>query len=1655
MNGWRRRASRGLALTLAATAAAGGAVVAVQAPAAANDNMLWVGKIGETHGTFGANAVVRIWGDLRVKTFGCPEDGVNDFVYPTSNVYVVAPGSGTGELTDVTGGRPNTVVQYASVFDDEIIAMTQPGGTLPEGTYDVVFDTCQDGRFDPEDDTVFPNAITVTMPAVLPAADDALSSLKNASHAEYESWKNARSVMNAVWKQVEKAIKGGCKAGNPWACAMKYANYFGPIKKQFDQLLVNQGLHYLAIYEDPPNTDFKHPIAVPTVEGDGADALAGEVALTKALLDAVEAYKGAQQAGDAEWALVHARTVRDLHDALAAQAAGTSARLQELEDLYDADADDGLKAARDYLSRVRREGLTAAEKHTLRDNGLSRAEVTTFESDLAATLTPRILASDVRSVLAAQRSTHAATINALAEGRSAWAAIVSSLESQSNVPDERPLAAFTAPATAVEGAGFGLNASASRNASAYAWDLDGDRDFDDAAGVSPNVSLSEPGTALVGLRVKDGEGRAAYAWKPVRVTAHGTAPVVSGTPAEHLQTMVIGSSQTFSVAVSDDGGTSPVTWTVDGQPAGTGTTKSWTAPGTVGVHEIVATATDADGHASSFAWDIHVHQPDVDGDGWSSLLDCDETDAAVHPGQIEYLGNGIDDDCDDSSPDAPPGGLTGKLYGWGAASYGALGTGTVTSANHVTPTPVALGDDVVQVEAMNGAGFAVLADGSVRAWGYGDGSIGDGQTVTRFTPVQPVGPGGNGLLTGVRRISASLEHVAATTTNGKVLTWGKQTAGTFGDGSTTITRLYPDYVLNSLGGPALTGVRTVEAGHAEDYALMEDGTVKAWGKVTCLGTSAGVDTPFPTTVPGLTDIKQISTSQAVTLFLRKDGTVLSCGGTDEELGRDWDFGAKSAWKPLPVDGLGKGSGVVDISITGDAAMAMKEDGSVYMWGRNTNAVLAPLFGGGSGVAEVPTQIPLPAGPPAVDIDLSDTATPRVIRADGSLVLWGGNTYGAGGTGQPGFITSPIVLDVAGQTVLQTSGAAWTGFALTRPKDDPELELPASWVKASVADAELSEGGDGAFTVSIDHALLDDVEIGWSLGAGTADESDAVLRSGTVVVPAGQTSATIPVDVIDDAIDEDDETVVLSLTGARLGLTIDRAQAIGTIADNDDAPVVSVEGRSVDEGGTSLTDTPATFRLSKPSGKEVVATYQTVAGSATAGTDYVESSAVIRFAPGETEDVVHLAVNGDAEQEPTETFEVVLTEATNAGVGAKGEVRILDDEVLVVGATGSTVVEGDDVEFTVRVSPAPLAGVEVSVPWKVGSTTGTAVLTADEPSAVVSVPTTDDSEVEAPEPVELELGELVATDGRMVVLGEVEPSFVTDNDQAEDGNQAPVVSAGPAASGLEGAHIALAGTVEDDAPGVTAQWSVTGPCTVLGAGAETSVKCRQTGAYPATLTATDAGGLTATATTTVTVANAAPVPGTVEVDGAGALVAFTDAGADDTHTCRVVWGDGTADGVVTGAASPCVLPHRYSQGSWTARITVTDSDGASFTVQRSVTVEDRAWPWRGFLQPIDNAPAINVVKAGQAVPVKFGLGGYRGMDIFVDGSPSSGVVACGGGDPDTVEQTATPGASTLSYDAGTDTYQYVWKTQKNWAGQCRRLVVELADGTSHWAEFRLK
>jgi hypothetical protein len=112
-----------------------------------------------------------------------------------------------------------------------------------------------------------------------------------------------------------------------------------------------------------------------------------------------------------------------------------------------------------------------------------------------------------------------------------------------------------------------------------------------------------------------------------------------------------------------------------------------------------------------------------------------------------------------------------------------------------------------------------------------------------------------------------------------------------------------------------------------------------------------------------------------------------------------------------------------------------------------------------------------------------------------------------------------------------------------------------------------------------------------------------------------------------------------------------------------------------------------------------------------------------------------------------------------------------------------------------------------------------------------------------------------------------------------------------------------------------------------------------------------------------------------------------------------------------------------------------------------------WEFGGFQAPIDAPPTINRVKAGNTVPVKFSLNGNQGLAILAEDYPVSVPIDCDTGEPTgAAEETMTPGRMSLEYEAGTDTYTYLWKTSKSWTDTCRRLTVGLADGSFHHAEF---
>lgn len=85
-----------------------------------------------------------------------------------------------------------------------------------------------------------------------------------------------------------------------------------------------------------------------------------------------------------------------------------------------------------------------------------------------------------------------------------------------------------------------------------------------------------------------------------------------------------------------------------------------------------------------------------------------------------------------------------------------------------------------------------------------------------------------------------------------------------------------------------------------------------------------------------------------------------------------------------------------------------------------------------------------------------------------------------------------------------------------------------------------------------------------------------------------------------------------------------------------------------------------------------------------------------------------------------------------------------------------------------------------------------------------------------------------------------------------------------------------------------------------------------------------------------------------------------------------------------------------------------------------------------------------------------MGGNQGLNIFAAGSPSSQQIACDTAAPlSDIATTTTPGGSTLGYDAATDTYTYVWKTDSAWKNTCRQLTVKFSDNATHVANFRFK
>jgi hypothetical protein len=249
------------------------------------------------------------------------------------------------------------------------------------------------------------------------------------------------------------------------------------------------------------------------------------------------------------------------------------------------------------------------------------------------------------------------------------------------------------------------------------------------------------------------------------------------------------------------------------------------------------------------------------------------------------------------------------------------------------------------------------------------------------------------------------------------------------------------------------------------------------------------------------------------------------------------------------------------------------------------------------------------------------------------------------------------------------------------------------------------------------------------------------------------------------------------------------------------------------------------------------------------------------------------------------------------------------------------------------------------------------------------------------------------------------------------------------------------------PGATATDACAGSVPVNSSG---TVDANTPGAYEIHYTASD-GTHTANAARTVNVVDTTAPSISCPADIVVTLPPNSNATSAVVNYPAVTAADSCSSSVsvVSSPPSGSVFP----VGTTTVNATADDGNGHTASCGFHVTV---LYNFNGFFQPIANPPVFNVVNAGRAIPVKFSLSGNKGLNIFAPGSPSSGPVACNTSDEATVlVETVNAGGSSLSYDASSDQYVYVWKTEGAWAGTCRQLVVTLNDGSVHRANFRFK
>jgi hypothetical protein len=332
-----------------------------------------------------------------------------------------------------------------------------------------------------------------------------------------------------------------------------------------------------------------------------------------------------------------------------------------------------------------------------------------------------------------------------------------------------------------------------------------------------------------------------------------------------------------------------------------------------------------------------------------------------------------------------------------------------------SPTPITLPGNVIQVGTSNSTQYALLDNGQVWAWGWGNnGQLGDASTANSFTtPVQVEFPAGvviASLATDVMPYNAGL----AISTNGNAWGWGDGAAGIFclGKGKTS-------HYLTPVELP-FTDVTSL-AGASAHASYDAGGTVYSCGtnSVGQLGDGSTAPSDTPVAVKGLANVGAVSlvASSVDEGALLPDGAFYDWGANGEDQignGMSGGYSDVPILVPLPLPATQVVAG--GMGVTNGSTLAMLSDGSLWAWGCDN----AGQLGDGRTVNEAsPIEFRPPTGV-TYTLLAESGVTSYGVTASGAVYSWGQGARGQIGNGHLTKSLTPVMVVASGVTQISAT-----------------------------------------------------------------------------------------------------------------------------------------------------------------------------------------------------------------------------------------------------------------------------------------------------------------------------------------------------------------------------------------------------------------------------------------------------------------------------------------------------------------------------------------------------------------------------------------------------------------------------------------------------------